>query len=1220
MQRKLVLTTFIAIFSLFFQLRSSAQTVTITLQYTGAQALGCCSVCTGDYFCWGGSCGCCTANGNLTFTDPVPAGNVITGVSVNFFGVDCGSGSFTIPTAINGTSVGSAPVVTTDCSCGGCYSHIANATFPCTGLPGYNYGGTNTLMPSPGQIVCMDRVEITFTYVPSSSFALPPIGTISGPSSGCAGGTGTYTVPAVAGATTYTWTVPGGTVINSGQGTTSINITNGSTSGNICVTASSACDTEGPTCFPVTFSAIPTVNDPVDQTVCAGSSTAPVNFTGTGSPTYNWTNSNPAIGLAASGSGNIAAFTATNSTGSPITGTITVTPVTGCSGTPQTFTITVNPSPSFTLSSTNPTTCGGSDGTITLSGLNPSTSYNVTYTDGVPVGPTSMTSSGSGTIVISGLDAGSYTNFIVSLGSCTTTNPTVITISTPTPPVVGAGADQTVCAGTSVTLTATNPGGATITWDNGVTDGVGFTPGSTLTYTVTANLAGCTSTDQVVVTVNPMPTIGAGVDQTVCAGTAVTLTANNPDGAALSWDNGVTNGVAFTPGSTLTYTVTGTLSGCISTDQVVVTVNPVPTFSLSSTNPSACGANDGTIVLSGLTPSTSYNVTYNDGAAVVGPAAMTSDGVGTIVITGLNAGSYSNFIAALSGCNGTSAGPIVLADPTPPVVGAGADQTVCAGTAVTLTATNPSGAVITWDNGVTNGVAFTPAATTTYTVTANLLGCISTDQVIVTVNPLPVIGAGVDQAVCAGSTATLTATNPSGASLSWNNGVTNGVPFTPAATLTYTVTGTLAGCVSTDMVVVTVNPLPTVTASATPGTSLCIGDAVTLNGGGASTYTWNNGVTNGVSFTATTTTTYTVTGTSTAGCQNTATITLTVVNCAPPVAQIGAGGSPSTICVNDCVNFQDLSTGTNIDTWLWDLGAGGITSTAQNPPTMCYGIAGTYTITLTVTDDIGTDSETFTLTVIDCIPPTAEFSISDTAICLGECVTLTDESLDTPTAWAWDFGGAVTPGTSTDQNPTICPTVAGTFDIELTVTNAYGSSTTTHSLTVNPIPLVSAGLDTTIDMNTNAELIAVVSPGGGTYQWSDDENIECPTCPSTFVSPVFTEQFTILYITPEGCAASDSVLVTVLFEDLVNVPNGFSPNNDNNNDIVFVKGDGIVDMHFVIYNRYGQMVFESFDQKIGWDGYLNGRPENPGVFVWYLEYTLVDGSSNSKKGNLTLIK
>ncbi|MBK6952638.1 MAG: gliding motility-associated C-terminal domain-containing protein [Crocinitomicaceae bacterium] len=1035
------------------------------------------------------------------------------------------------------------------------------------------------------------------------------------------------TITSTPGGATFNWTNSNTAIGLGASGTgnipafTAANGTGAAITGTVSITPTLSGCSGAAEVYLITVNPVPTVTDPTDQTLCANTNTTAVNFTGSiAGTTFNWTNSNTAIGLAASGTGNIAAFNATNPGTTAIVSTVTVTPTLGtCSGTPQTFTYTVNPNPTFTLAFTDPSICGASDGTITISGLNNSTNYSVTYTDGVPVGPATIMSSGTGTIVLSGLNAGSYSNFIVSLNGCATTNATVITLLDPNPPTVGAGVDQTTCASGSVTLTASNPDGAIISWDNGVTDGVPFSPVTTLTYTVTANLAGCISTDQVVVTVNPNPIIGAGTDQTVCAGSAVTLTANNPNGAVLTWDNSVTNGVAFTPAGTLTYTVSGNLAGCITTDQVVVTVNPLPTFTVSSTNPTVCATSDGTIILSGLLNSTNYSITYTDGAPV-GPAVMTSSGTGTITITGLNAGSYSNFVVTLNGCTTTDASVITLIDPSAPNVGAGLDQTVCAGASVTLTANNPDGAVISWDNSVNDGVAFSPATTLTYTVTANLAGCISTDQVLVTVNPLPVIGAGTDVSVCAGGSVTLTANNPNSAALVWTGGITNGTPFTPVASGTYTVTGTLAGCSASDDVVVTVNPIPTVTANSSAGTTLCIGDNVTLTGGGANSYTWTGGVTNGVSFVAATTTTYTVTGTSLSGCSNTATITLTVNNCTGPDAIIGTSGSPATICVNDCINFQDLSTGTNVDTWFWDFGILGMTSNAQNPATMCYGIAGTYTISLTVTDDIGSDVATFVLTVIECNPPQADFTLSDSSICLGDCVTLTDISTESPTSWSWDFGGAVSPNTSTDQNPTICPTVPGTYDIELTATNAYGTNTVTHTLIVNETPLVSAGYDTTIDMHTFGILDATVIPGGGSYVWTDDENIECPTCENTIVWPVFTEQFTVVYTSAAGCVASDSVLITVLFEDVVNVPNGFSPNGDNLNDILFVKGDGIVNMRFSIYNRYGQLVFQSDDQKIGWDGYLNGRPENPGVFVWYLEYSLVDGSSNSKKGNVTLLK
>jgi SdrD B-like domain/PKD-like domain len=123
-----------------------------------------------------------------------------------------------------------------------------------------------------------------------------------------------------------------------------------------------------PTCRPfqeiqIIVNPTPTVNDPTDQTVCNGLSTSLVTFASTFNvtgTTYDWTNNTTSIGLGAAGTGNIAAFTATNTTASPITATITVTPkANGCLGTPQTFTITVNPQPVFTLSL--PPVCAGTN-------------------------------------------------------------------------------------------------------------------------------------------------------------------------------------------------------------------------------------------------------------------------------------------------------------------------------------------------------------------------------------------------------------------------------------------------------------------------------------------------------------------------------------------------------------------------------------------------------------------------------------------------------------------------------------------------------------------------------------------------------------------------------------------------------------------------------------------------------------------------------------------
>ena len=112
-------------------------------------------------------------------------------------------------------------------------------------------------------------------------------------------------------------------------------------------------------------------------------------------------------------------------------------------------------------------------------------------------------------------------------------------------------------------------------------------------------------------------------------------------------------------------------------------------------------------------------------------------------------------------------------------------------------------------------------------------GCINTDQVLVTVNPIPTVGAGADQTICVDASVTLSGSGA--ATYTWDNGVTNAISFAPTATTTYTVTGTsAAGCTSTDQVVVTVNPLPVVNAGVDQ--TICIGASVTLAGSGASTY------------------------------------------------------------------------------------------------------------------------------------------------------------------------------------------------------------------------------------------------------------------------------------------------------------------------------------------------------------------------------------------------
>src|SRR5205814_2289561 len=123
----------------------------------------------------------------------------------------------------------------------------------------------------------------------------------------------------------------------------------------------------------------------------------------------------------------------------------------------------------------------------------------------------------------------------------------------------------------------------TYTWDNGVTDAVPFNATATTTYMVTGtDVNGCMNTATTTVTVNPLPTVVANSTATaVCTGSNVTLTGSGA--TSYTWDNSVTDGVPFAPGSTTMYTVTGTdANGCMNTDMITVTVNPLPVVDLGS--------------------------------------------------------------------------------------------------------------------------------------------------------------------------------------------------------------------------------------------------------------------------------------------------------------------------------------------------------------------------------------------------------------------------------------------------------------------------------------------------------------------------------------------------------------------------------------------------------------------------------------------------------------
>ena len=322
----------------------------------------------------------------------------------------------------------------------------------------------------------------------------------------------------------------------------------------------------------ITVNPIPTVAAISNQTVCYNSTTAAVNFTGAVAGTvYNWTNDTPSIGLAASGSGTIAAFTAANTGLSPVTATITVTPEytnagQTCNGTPQTFTITVNPDPTVNQP-TDVVVCNGlatsainftttnSGGIQSYTWTNDNTSIGLAASGSVNITAFTAVNLGTTAAVANITVTPHFTN-----GGITCDGPAktfTITVN-PTPLAIATPSSSSICSGdaTSIALTSNIPG-TTFTWTisqspagsiTGASAGNGdiiaqtltntTASNATLTYTVTPTNNGCTGTPVLVaITVKPMPVLSSSLTPpAICSGTTFNYAPNSlTAGTTFSW-------------------------------------------------------------------------------------------------------------------------------------------------------------------------------------------------------------------------------------------------------------------------------------------------------------------------------------------------------------------------------------------------------------------------------------------------------------------------------------------------------------------------------------------------------------------------------------------------------------------------------------------------------------------------------------------------------------
>ncbi len=148
-------------------------------------------------------------------------------------------------------------------------------------------------------------------------------------------------------------------------------------------------------------------------------------------------------------------------------------------------------------------------------------------------------------------------------------------------------------------------------------------------------------------------------------------------------------------------------------------------------------------------------------------------------------------------------------------------------------------------------------------------------------------------------------------------------------------------------------------------------------------------------------------------------------------------------------------------------------------------------------------------------------------------------------------------------------------------------------------------------------------PEGYSYTWEPNEGLSDPNERITNAIVNETTEYTVS-ITDGICEERTPITVTtyefVCGDVFIFVPNAFSPNDDNQNDILFVRGENLEEITFKVFNRWGELVFESTDQSLGWDGTFKGKAVDPDVYVYHLQVICFDGQENLVKGNITLLR
>ena len=758
--------------------------------------------------------------------------------------------------------------------------------------------------------------------------------------------------------------------------------------------------------------------------------------------------------------------------------------------------------------------------------------------------------------------------------------------------------------------------------------------------------------DQMVIKFTPAPIVNAGPDQKLCStSTTVNLNGTITNDSIVTWAGGAGTfssinklNPVYTPsaselnGGTVTLTITATgKSPCAPvSDQMVIkyttapSVNAGPDQKLCSTsttvNLNGTAANDSIIkwsggagiFSSGSTAVTKYTPTASE---------ITNGGAITLTIKG----------TGKSPCP-LDSDQVVIVYSQQPAVNAGPDQKLCSTTSVvSLSGIVQNDSIMKWSGGAgtfssdsTAISIYTPTSTEikngSVTLTLKVSGKLPcpalSDQIVILYNPIPSVNAGPDQKLCSTTTSlNLTGSSKNDSILIWSGGAgtfssisSKSSIYNPTATeiasgaiiLTLTVTGKAPCPIDSDQVVILYSQAPLVNAG--PDQKLCnSGNTVNLNGSvqNDSIVRWSGGL--GI-FTSASMANSTYTPTTSEINGGSINLTLTVIG-KSPCSQVSdhvvilVSSAPTVNAGPDQKLCNLLSTlhlnGTvqNDSLVVWSGGAGTFSSTSS--------LSSTY---IPTASEINSGSITLILTVIGKSPcpqvssqvtftgiPVPKVNINDTSVCQGGSVSLNarPSNLNFYQAYrpVYSWYKNNIPLSNVDQSLQV--SVSGLYKVSVSLGGCIGSDS--MNFTVYPLP--DAGLPAMITFCTDTLTSVVLTAGvAQSYLWKPGGE----TNQSIVVSNSGT--YVVSLTNQYNCSATGNTIVKEVCPPRLFVGNAFSPNKDGINDVFTVYGVHIGKYQLLIFNRWGEIIFESTDIHFSWDGYYKGELMPIGVYPWIITY------------------